>query len=81
LKEAGFREERIEKKRLPLGAVSARTIATGQIRGTPRSLLIEKRGVPLDEVIEKVSAALAGAGGAAPYRGFAQAVVVEARAA
>ena len=81
LKEARFREQRIEKKRLPLGAVSARTIATGQIRGTPRSLLIEKRGVALDEVIEKVSAALAKAGGADPYRGFAQAVVVEARAA
>jgi ubiquinone/menaquinone biosynthesis C-methylase UbiE len=81
LKQSGFREQRIEKKRLPLGAVSARTIATGQIRGTPRSLLIEKRGVPLDQVIEKVSAALGGAGGGAPSHDFAQAVVVEARAA
>ena len=27
-------------------------MANGQIRGTPRSLLIEKRGVPLDEVVE-----------------------------
>ena len=80
LKQAGFREEQVEKKRLPLGAVSARTIATGQIRGTPRSALIEKRGVSLDEVIDKVAAALARAGGADPYRGFAQAVVVEARA-
>jgi SAM-dependent methyltransferase len=81
LKEARFREQRIEKKRLPVGAVSAHTIAAGQIRGTPRSLLIEKRGVALDEVIDKLSAALAEAGGADPYRGFAQAVVVEARAA
>jgi ubiquinone/menaquinone biosynthesis C-methylase UbiE len=77
---AGLRELRIEKKRLPLGAVSARTIAIGQIRGTPRSLLIEQRGVPLDEVIDKVTAALAKAGGADPYRGYAQAIVVEARA-
>jgi SAM-dependent methyltransferase len=76
---AGFREQKIETKRLPLGAVSARTIATGQIRGTPRSVLIEKRGVSLDAVIEKVTAALAAAGGGDPYRGFAQAVVVEAR--
>ena len=71
---------RIERKRLPLGAVSAHTIAIGQIRGTPRSLLIEKRGVSLDEVINKVTAALAKAGGADPYRGHAQAIVVEARA-
>lgn len=60
-------------------AVSALTIATGQIRGTPRSLLIEKRGGVLDEVIDKVPAALAEIGGADPYRGWAQAVVVEAR--
>jgi ubiquinone/menaquinone biosynthesis C-methylase UbiE len=78
LKQSGFREQHIEKKRLPLGAVSARSIATGQIRGTPRSLLIEKRGVALDTVIDKVAAALAAAGGADPYRGFAQAIVVEA---
>ena len=76
---AGFRDARIEKKRLPLDRVSARTLATGQIRGTPRSLLFEKRGMPLDEVIDKVTAALTQAGGADPYRGFAQAIVVEAR--
>ena len=79
LAEAGFREVRIEKKRFPIDKVSARTVATGQIRGTPRGLLIEQRGVPLDEVVEKVTAALARIGGADPYRGVAQAVVVEAR--
>lgn len=79
LAEAGFREVQIEKKRFPVDRVSARTVAIGQIRGTPRSLLIEKRGVPLDEVVEKVTAALASIGGADPYHGSAQAVVVEAR--
>lgn len=79
LAEAGFRGVQIEKRQLPVDRVSARTLATGQIRGTPRSLLIEKRGVPLDEVIDKVTAALARAGGADPYRGVAQAIVVEAR--
>jgi SAM-dependent methyltransferase len=72
-------EVRIEKKRLPVNGVSARTIATGLIRGTPRSLLIEKRGVPLDQVIDRIAAALTRIGGADPYRGHAQAVVVEAR--
>lgn len=79
LAQAHFGDVKIETKRLPLDRVSARTIAIGQIRGTPRSLLIEKRGVPLDEVVEKVTVALAKIGGADPYRGPAQALVVEAR--
>jgi len=80
LAEAHFREVRIEKKRLQIGGVSARTVATGMIRGTPRSLLIEKRGVPLDDVVDKATAALAKIGGADPYCAPAQAVIVEARA-
>jgi len=79
LAQAHFGDIKIEKKQLQLDRVSARTIAIGQIRGTPRSLLIEKRGVSLDEVVEKVTAALTRIGGADPYRGPAQAVVVEAR--
>jgi ubiquinone/menaquinone biosynthesis C-methylase UbiE len=78
--QAGFAHPALETKRFDVATVSARTIATGQIRGTPRSLLIEKRGVALDDVIEKVMAALAKRGGADPYRGPVQAVVAEARA-
>lgn len=80
LSEAGFREERIEKKQIQIQGVSARELAEGQIRGTPRSSLIEKRGVALEVVIDKVAAALARIGGADPYRGMVNAVVVEARA-
>ncbi|MBI3706885.1 MAG: methyltransferase domain-containing protein, partial [Proteobacteria bacterium] len=79
LAEAHFGEVKIEKKWLQLDRVSARTLAVGQIRGTPRSLLLEKRGISLDEVVEKATAALTKLGGADPYRGPAQAVVVEAR--
>jgi SAM-dependent methyltransferase len=78
---ARFQVVGIETKRIQVDGVSARTVATGQILGTPRSLLIEKRGVLLDQVVEKVAAALAKVGGADPYRAPAQAVVVEARAA
>ncbi|MEO8144458.1 MAG: class I SAM-dependent methyltransferase [Betaproteobacteria bacterium] len=78
LAETGFEEVRIETKRLPVGGVSARTLATGQIRGTPRSAMIEKRGVSLDAVIDKATEELTRIGGADPYRGYAQAVVVEA---
>jgi hypothetical protein len=42
--------------------------------------LIEKRGASLDDVVEKVAAGLARAGGADPWRGSANAIVVEARA-
>ncbi|HZT62929.1 MAG TPA: methyltransferase domain-containing protein [Burkholderiales bacterium] len=74
---ARFRETRIETKRIPIARADPRSIATGLIRGTPRSALLEKRGVPLDLVIEKVTDALTRAGGD-PYSGPAQAVIVEA---
>jgi hypothetical protein len=41
-------------------------------------LLIEKRGASLEQVVEKVSAALTKMGGADPLRAPANAIVVEA---
>jgi SAM-dependent methyltransferase len=76
---ARFGEPRIETKRIAIDGADPRNLATGQIRGTPRSALIEKRGVPLELVIDKVTAALVYSGGN-PYRGYAQAVIVEAQA-
>lgn len=76
-----FREVRIEKKCIRTDGVSAHDVAVGQTRGTPRALLLEKRGANLDDVVEKVTAALARIGGADPYRAPAQAIIVEARAA
>ena len=81
LAQAGFGAVEIEKKRVQVDRVSARTLAIGAIRGTPRSLLFEQRGVALEEMVEKLTAALAKAGGADPYRGAAQALVVKARRA
>lgn len=78
LAEAAFQEVRIEKKQIEVHGVSARSIATGLIRGSPRSLLIERRGASLDEVVERVTAALEKAAGGAAYRGTASAVVIEA---
>ncbi len=76
---ARFRETRIETKRIPIERVDPRSIATGQIRGTPRSALLEKRGVSLDLVIDKVTEALTKAGGN-PYSGQGQAIIVQAQA-
>ncbi|MGH8675312.1 MAG: class I SAM-dependent methyltransferase [Burkholderiales bacterium] len=77
---AQFGDVRIEKKRIQVDGVSARDVAIGQIRGTPRSLLIEKRGLSLDVVVERLTAALTDIGGADPYRAPAQGMVIEARA-
>jgi SAM-dependent methyltransferase len=75
---AGFREGKIERREVPIEGLSARDIATGQIRGTPRSNLIAQRGVALDDAIDKVAAQLATVGGANPYRSVASAMLVEA---
>lgn len=80
LDDAHFDTVGIETVRLPVGGVSARTIATGQVRGTPRGLLIEKKGVPLEKAIDGIAAALEKVGGADPYRSHGQAKVIEARA-
>lgn len=80
LSEAGFRELSSEPVRIACSCPSARLFATGQLRGTPRSLLLQERGVSLDDVGEKMAAALARVGGAEPFRYTAQALVVAARA-
>jgi len=76
---ASFRETRIETKRIPIAGADPRSIATGQIRGTPRSALLENRGVSLDLAIERVTDALTRTGGD-PYNGHAQAIIVQALA-
>ncbi|MGH8691377.1 MAG: class I SAM-dependent methyltransferase [Burkholderiales bacterium] len=75
---ARFGEKRMEPVRLEVRFPSARELATGQLRGTPRGALLEKRGLALDAIIEKCAAELAKVGGAAPFRSSAQALVVEA---
>ena len=76
---AGFRETLIETKRIAIDGADPKAIATGQVRGTPRAALLEKRGASLDVVIGKVAEALAAAGGN-PYSGYGQAIVVQAMA-
>lgn len=75
---ARFREARMEVVRKDIEFRSARELAQGQLRGTPRGAMLEKRGLPLEEIIEKCAAALAKVGGEAPFRSSAQALVVEA---
>jgi SAM-dependent methyltransferase len=77
LAEAGFREARSERRRHRIEGIAARDLATGQVRGTPRSALIEKRGVSLEDVIDRLAARLAQVGGD-PYQGPTSGFIVEA---
>jgi SAM-dependent methyltransferase len=77
---ARLREQRMEPVRNDVRFPGARDLATGQLRGTPRGALLEKRGVALEPIIDQCAAALAKLGGEAPFRSSAQALVVEARA-
>jgi SAM-dependent methyltransferase len=78
---AGFRLQRLEKVPVTVEGVTAREVATGQVRGTPRGLLLTKRGIDLDLVIDKVTAALESAGGAGrDFRLPCRAIAVEALA-
>ena len=80
LDEARFNDVRIEPITIRIKAPSARAYANGQIRGTPRGALIEQKGANLDDVIEKVAAALAAVGGAEPFSVEAHLLVVQAKA-
>ena len=77
---AGFDSIAITTKKVAIGGVKARDVATGQIRGSPRVTLVEQRGISADEVIERLTKKLSAIGGADPFQSHAQCVVVEARA-
>jgi SAM-dependent methyltransferase len=73
LEGAGFGSIVIEKKRLPVTG-DARTIATGQVRGTPRGSMLEKKGMSMEEAIDRVTVAL----GKVLDRAYAQALLTTA---
>ena len=80
LDDARFGDVRIDKVKIEAKAPSARAFATGQVRGTPRGALFEKRGIKLDEVVEKLAEALTRVGGSEPFKCEAHTLVVQAKA-
>ena len=77
-----FRLRKLEKVRITVDNLSARDVATGQVRGTPRGVLLAQRGVDFDTAIDRITAALEKAGGAgAAFRAPCQTIAVEATAA
>jgi SAM-dependent methyltransferase len=76
---AGFVIRKLERVRLAVEGVSAREIATGQVRGTPRGLLLAQRGVDFDTAIATVTTALEQGGGTGTgFRSHCQVIAVEA---
>jgi SAM-dependent methyltransferase len=78
LREAGFTDIRIEPFDFHIEGIGARDLATGHVRGTPRSALITEKGFSFDDVIDRVARELARSGGD-PYRAPARVMLVEAR--
>ena len=72
----GFSSVEIERRRIPIEPFIPRDIATGQVRGTPRGLLLEKRGMTMDAAIDRVALALERVRGNA----YGQALLIQARA-
>ena len=78
---AGFAEPKIDKVPITVRAASAHDIAYGQVYGTPRGLLLTKRGVSLEDAVARVTAALEKEVGKGPgFQAPAQVIAVEARA-
>ena len=78
LRGAGFSDVRIEPYDFHVEGIGARDLATGHVRGTPRSSLITEKGFGFDDVIDRVARELAKCGGD-PYRAPARVLMVEAR--
>ena len=77
---AGFGPPRFDDVRIPIHAPTARHFATGVLMGTPRGLLLQKRGVDLEALIDQYAAALAKEGGVEPLELEANATFIQAEA-
>jgi ubiquinone/menaquinone biosynthesis C-methylase UbiE len=65
---------------LEVRSVSARSLATGLVRGNPVAIAIEERGTPLAPIVDALEAAFVRAGGSEPFQSTMRALIVEARA-
>jgi SAM-dependent methyltransferase len=77
---ARFADVRVERVKFEVNCPSARMLATGMVRGTPRGALVEQKGRKIDEVIERLADGLAQAGGAEPFHSEGNVLVVQAKA-
>lgn len=70
----------LETVELDTHSASARSFATGLVRGNPVSIAIAESGQPIAPIVDAVETALAAHGGDRPFRSKMRAVVGTARA-
>ncbi|HSN17443.1 MAG TPA: class I SAM-dependent methyltransferase [Gammaproteobacteria bacterium] len=75
---AGFGRVAMDRVTLAAESGSARSFATGIVKGNPGSLAIAERGLDIDKVVDAVTATLVEEGGDRPFRSTMQALVVSA---
>jgi hypothetical protein len=76
---SGFAAVRIDRAEIEIISPTARSLAIGIVRGTPRALFLPERGVDIETVVDAVAAALVRVGGDNPYRSPGRTLVVTAR--
>jgi ubiquinone/menaquinone biosynthesis C-methylase UbiE len=81
VEEAGFRRVRHDDVRITIGAPTVQEYVTGLIYGTPRLLLLQKRGADVEKFLDEYATALAKEGGTAPFRVEGSVIVFQADAA
>jgi hypothetical protein len=64
----GFGDVKLDRVKLEAHSPSAKSFATGLVRGNPVSMAIQERGAAFEPIIEAVAAALAREGGDHPCR-------------
>jgi ubiquinone/menaquinone biosynthesis C-methylase UbiE len=76
----GFGKIELDHVALGVRSASARSLATGLVKGNPVAIAIQERGTPLEPIVDALEAAFTRLGGADPFQSTTRAVVVTARA-
>ena len=80
LAENGFGHIEVHKVCFDARSSSAESLATGIVRGNPVGTIIEERGLPVEQIISKLTSELARFGGDHPFSCPMQALIFTARA-
>jgi ubiquinone/menaquinone biosynthesis C-methylase UbiE len=75
-----FSRIEIERVSLETRSASAKSLATGLVKGNPVSIVIQERGMALEPIVDALEAAFVQIGGSEPFRSTMRALVVTARA-
>jgi ubiquinone/menaquinone biosynthesis C-methylase UbiE len=75
-----FGKVELDHVTLDVRSASAKSLATGLVRGNPVAIAIQERGIPLEPIVDALEAAFVKLGGSEPFESTTRAVVVTARA-